>query len=125
MRRSCESLDHEEKNRYILLVAWTRHWSRTMDIKDGTVEGFIEVLSVYARNLGALSELWVGLSTDNEEDDVPPQVWISDAKPVQKLSETLHECSTSLQVIWSTMPVDLRDIVNIKVRKVKQTEEHK
>ena len=94
-----------------------------MDIKDGTVEGFVELLQTYGNNLDQLAELWIGLSTDTEEEDIPPEVWIADSRPVKQLAEILIAASADLSVVWVEMPVDLRDTVNIMVRKVKTLEE--
>ena len=96
-----------------------------MEIKVGTMEGFCELLLVYGGNLNNLADLWIGLSVnvDNEEDDTPPEVWLSDARPVRELSEILSRASSDLQRVWSTMPVDLRGTVNIKIRKVKKSQE--
>lgn len=95
-----------------------------MDIKDGTLEGFCEILLIYGSNLDNLANLWIGLSTDeDDEDDTPPEVWISDARPVQELSKILSKASYDLQRVWENMPVDLRGTVNIKIRKVKKPRE--
>ena len=98
---------------------------QNMDIKDGTLEGFSELLIVYGKNLVLLSDLWVGIATKDDEDDNPSEVWINDAKPVRELGQVMVDASQQLTVIWGQMPVDLQEIVDIKVRKVKQIEENK
>ena len=96
-----------------------------MDIKDGTLEGFSELLMLYGTNIVLLSDLWVGIATKDEENDLPEDVWINDSIPVRELGEVMLEASQKLTVVWDKMPVDLREIVDIKIRKVKHIEEMK
>ena len=90
-----------------------------MEINNATMEGFVELFGIYGRSLQQLSDLWRGLAVE-EAEEVPPEVWLLDASAAEQLAQVLTSATEDLQTIWATVPVDLRETLNIKIKKVKK-----
>lgn len=91
-------------------------------ITEPSVEGFIMLLEQYSKMLHALSDSWrlIADGTKEDRENHPPEVWIRDSRYARELADSMDEAVENLRQVWSNTPRDMQEIVQIKIKKVKE-----
>tara|TARA_Y100001973_G_scaffold46286_1_gene69039 strand:- start:2592 stop:3077 length:486 start_codon:yes stop_codon:yes gene_type:complete len=91
-------------------------------ITEPSVEGFMLLLERYSKMLHALSDSWRLIADGTEEDREghPAEIWIRDSRYARQLADEMDESVERLRKVWKNTPDDMREIVEIKIKKVKE-----
>lgn len=115
----------EEIIRKLATIARRRKFSikeNSVKILEPSVEGFILLLERYSNMLHTLSDTWRLIASGTEEDREghPPEVWIRDSEYARDVANSMDEAVEIIRTVWSNTPTDMQEIVEIKIRKVRE-----
>ena len=91
-------------------------------IEDGTtVEALALLLEEYARILHQIAVVWGDISelSAEERENIPAKRWRHDSDAAERLSSSLYIACDDSREVWTRSPMDLRESLDIKIRKVK------
>ena len=91
-------------------------------IEDGTTVAAVALLlEEYARILHQISVVWGDIAElpSEERENIPAKRWQSDSEAAERLSSSLYIACDDLREVWTRSPMDLRECLDIKIRKVK------